>query len=120
MSRYLLLVILNTPLIIAGILSATVSYKMKRSGRRRFIFRVIVWLLILIGLILVQPIYNYLFSNNLTRTEPLSLFDVMQITGIIFAFLIANRAYTKADILERRIQDLHQELSIRLSDKDKD
>ena len=64
----------------------------------------------------MEPIYSYLFSNQLTTTEPLSLFDVMLITGLIFTFYIANQAYSRADTLERRIQDLHQELSIRLSD----
>lgn len=118
MSRYLLLIILNAPLIFTGILSTVVSYKLNRTSRRRFIFRIIFWLGIFALLVFSQAIYNYLFSNHLTRTEPLSLFDVIQITGIIFTFLIANQAYAKTDLLERRVQDLHQELSIRLS-KDK-
>jgi len=114
-SRYVILVILNTPLIIAGILKATVSYKLKQSSRRRFIVRVTLWLSILASLIFVEPLYSFLFSKNLTQTEPLSLFDVMQITGIILVLYIANQAFIKADFLERRVQDLHQELSIRLS-----
>jgi hypothetical protein len=75
------------------------------------------WLSILGGLIFAESIYGFLFSNNLTQTEPLSLFDVIQITGIIVTLFIANQAHTKADLLERRIQDLHQELSIRLADQ---
>ncbi len=115
MSRYLLLVILNTPLIIAGILSSVVSFKLNHTSRRRLIFRITFWLTILALLIFSAAIYNFLFSNNLTHTEPLSLFDVMQITGIIFTFLVANQAYAKVDLLEHRVQDLHQELSIQLS-----
>lgn len=115
MSRYLVLIILNTPLIIAGALNAIVSYKLNRSSKRRLIFRLTVWLVIFLGLVFMQSIYDFLFSHQLTQTEPLSLFDVMQITGIIFVFFIANQAYTRSDLLERRIQDLHQELSIRLS-----
>jgi hypothetical protein len=118
-SRYLILVILNTPLVIAGIINAVVSYKLKHTSRRRFMLRLTLWLAIFIGLLFVEPIYSFLFSNNLTHTEPLSLFDVMQITGIIFTLFIANKAYGKVDLLERRIQDLHQELSIQLS-KDRD
>lgn len=115
MSRYLILVILNLPLIAAGVLSATVSYKLHKSSRRRFVFRILTWVVILLSLLFAESIYNFLFSNNLTETEPLSLFDVIQITAIIFTFYIANQAYIRADLLERRVQDLHQELSIRLS-----
>ena len=115
MSRYFILVLLNLPLIIAGMISAVVAYKMKRTSRRRFILRMVLWTSILIGLVFAEPIYKFLFSNNLTATEPLSLFDVMQITGIIFTFFFASQAYGRVDLLERKVQDLHQELSIRLA-----
>lgn len=115
MSRYLLLILLNVPLVIAGIMSAVVSFKLGRSSKKRFLFRFLIWLFILVGLIFAEPVYSYLFSHNLTETEPLSLFDVMQITGILLTLFIANRAYIKSEHTERRIQDLHQELSIRLS-----
>lgn len=114
MSRYLILVILNAPLIMAGILSATVSYRLNKSSKKRFIFRILLWFGILIGLLLSEPIYNFLFSNQLTTTEPLSLFDVIQITGIIFTLFLANRAYTKAESLERMVHNLHRELTIKL------
>lgn len=120
MSRYLILVLLNTPLVVASIVSAVVSYKLGRSTLRRFVFRVVFWLAIFTGLVFTERVYSFLFSNNLTRTEPLSLFDVVQITGILFTLFLANRAYLKADLLERQVHDLHQELSIRLSrDKSK-
>lgn len=115
MNRYFILIILNTPLIFAAILNATVAYKLKRTNKRRFILRVAFWLSIFAGLVFAQPIYVFLFSNNLTQTEPLSLFDVIQITGIIFSLFIANQAYAKVDHLEQRLQSLHQELSITLS-----
>lgn len=117
MSRYLLLVILNLPFIIAGIINAIVAFKLNRIGRRRLVLRLTVWISILLSLVFAEPIYSYLFSNNLTQTEPLSLFDVIQITGIIGVLFIANLAYSKVNILERKVQDLHQELSIRLSNK---
>lgn len=85
--------------------------------RKRFIIGLAFWIILFAGLLSVKPIYSFLFSNNLTQTEPLSLFDVTQITGIIFTLLIANKAYGKADLLEKRVNDLHQELSIRLSKK---
>jgi hypothetical protein len=113
-------VLLNLPLLTAAMINTIVGYKLGHMGRRRFILGMFFWLLILASLILIKPIYEYLFSNNLTQTEPLSLFDVFQITGIIFTLFIANRAYGKVDVLERKVQDIHQELSIRLAeDKDK-
>ena len=116
MSRYAILIILNTPLVIAGIVNAVVAYKLNRTSRRRLILRTVLWTTIFICLLFTKSIYDFLFSNQLTHTEPLSLFDVIQITGIIFVFFIANQAYTRAELLERRVQDLHQELSIRLSE----
>ena len=119
MSRYTILILLNVPIIIAGVTNALVSYKLSRVSRRKFIFRLTLWLSILLAIVFTEDIYNYLFSNNLTQTEPLSLFDVIQITGIILVFFIANQAFNKADRLERRIQELHQELSIKISTKKK-
>jgi hypothetical protein len=118
-SRYLILLLLNGPFIIAGLVNALVNFKLSKISKRRFLFQAGLWTLVFVGLAATQPIYQFLFSNNLTQTEPLSLFDVIQITGIVIIFFIANRTRTKLDVLERRVQDLHQELSIRLSDKKK-
>jgi hypothetical protein len=115
-SRYLILVILNTPLIVAAMTNTLVGYKLGRMSKRRFFFGLAFWLIILAALVFAEPVYSFLFSNKLTQTEPLSLFDVMEITGIVFTLFIANKAYGKVDLLERRVQDLHQELSIRLSE----
>lgn len=116
MSRYLILFLLNLPFISAAILSAVTSYKLSRLSRRRLIIQVTLWMIVLVGLALAEPVYIWLFSNKLTDTEPLSLFDVVQITAIVVVFYIANRTRAKTQVLERRMQDLHQELSIRLSD----
>lgn len=115
MSRYLLLFLLNLPFILAAILSAVTQYKLGRSTKRRLVTQLILWSIVLAGLILAEPIYNWLFTNNLTQTEALSLFDVVQITAIVVIYYIANRSRLKIEHLERRVQDLHQELSIRLS-----
>lgn len=115
MSRYLLLIIFNAPFIFAAIVNAVVNYKLGRLSSQKLLWRIILWLAVLCGLILAEPLYNYLFTNDLTRTEPLSLFDVVQITAIVMVMYMASRTRTKLDSLERRVQDLHQELSIQLS-----
>ena len=119
MSRYLLLIIFNLPFIIAGLASSVVAYKLNKISKKKYIFRCLLWTAILVALIFADPLYKFLFSNNLTQTEPLSLFDVIQITGIIIVLFIANQAYYRVALLEKRVQDLHQELSIRLSDSNK-
>lgn len=119
MSRYLILLLLNTPFIIAGLANALVSFKLGKISRTRLIYQCTIWVTVFVGLAAVKPIYEFLFSNNLTQTEPLSLFDVVQITGVVAVVFIAHRTRAKLEGLERRVQDLHQELSIRLSKDDK-
>jgi hypothetical protein len=117
MSRYLLLFLLNLPFILAGLLSTITQYKLQRISRLRAIIQTLMWLTILVGLSLAHSLYEWLFAHNLTATEPLSLFDVVQITAIVFIFYIAHRTRSHVDTLEHRLQDLHQELSIKLSER---
>jgi len=117
MSRYLLLFLINLPFIFIAILGAVTQYKLRRSTRQKMIMRLSLWIVVAIGLALAQPIYTWLFSNNLTQSEPLSLFDVVQITSIVIVFYISNQTRTKVEVLEKKVQDLHQELSIKFSAK---
>ena len=117
MSRYLILVLANIPLVLIAIFNAIVSFKLKHISKKRLIAKIVFWICLLILLILTQPMYNFLYSEGLTKTEALSLFDVVLITGSVLMFFLINRLYVKVDILERKLQDLHQELSIRLTVK---
>lgn len=116
MSRYVLLVLLNIPLIFAALLSALVDFKLGKFTRKKYLSQTVIWIFILGALASVKFIYQFLFSNGLTQTEPLSLFDVVQITGIVVVLFMANRSRIKLETLERRVKDLHQELSISLSE----
>lgn len=115
MSRYFILVLLNAPLIISALFASFVDFRMKKISLRKYILRTAIWITILCGLISAKFIYDFLFTNHKTQTEPLSLFDVIQITGLIIVLFTANRSRIKIEILERKVNDLHQELSIRLS-----
>jgi len=117
MSRYILLFILNLPFVLAGILSIVTKYKIGRATSKKLIAQLLMWFSLLIGLLMAEPLYNWLFSNGLTNTDSLSLFDVIQITAIVVLFYITNRMRFRLENVERRLQDLHQELSIRLSYK---
>jgi len=118
-SRYLILFLLNLPFILAAILSQITQYKLGKSTRKRLYVQMLLWLLILVGLITAEPFYNWLFAQGFTQSDPLSLFDVVQITAIVVLFYIVNRARLKLEFIERRLNDLHQELSIKLSEKKK-
>jgi hypothetical protein len=115
MSRYLLLLLLNLPFILAAILSQVTQFKLGKSSKRRLQVQMLLWIFILVSLASAESIYNWLFANGLTATDSLSLFDVVQITAIVILFYVVNRSRAKLDVLERRVQDLHQEISIRLS-----
>lgn len=115
MSRYLLLFIFTLPFILAGLLTAITQYKLKYLSRNGFIAQLIFWLTVAIALSLSETIYQALFTRGLTATESLSLFDVVQITAIIVLLYATNRLRLKVDFLDRRLKDLHQELSITLS-----
>jgi len=116
-SRYFLLLLFTLPFIIAAIANLITQYKLSKITRGRFVSWIIIWTSVLIGLIFTESLYNWLFVNNLTVSESLSLFDVVQITAIVMLFYIANRLRQKAEVNERRLRDLHQEISIKLSEK---
>lgn len=120
MSRYLLLILLNLPFVLAGILGAITQYKLGKVSKRRTVVQLLAWTGILAGLIIAEPLYTWLYGNKLTNTEPLSLFDVIQITAIVLVLYIANRTRAQLEITERRMNDLHQELSIELSKRHND
>lgn len=118
MSRYTLLFLLNLPFIFAAVLSQVTQYKLGKSSKVRLRVQLVIWAFILAGLVFAESIYNWLFTKGLTQTDSLSLFDVIQITAIVMLYYIVNRFHQRIDTLEHRLNDLHQQLSIRLSKKD--
>ncbi len=119
MDKYTLLVILNAPFIIFGLLKAYVSYNSKIIKLGSFLLRILFWAFITFGLVFANNIYDYLIRNRLTDSGPLTIADVVQITGIIFCLSLILRLYSKLEATERQLVKLHQELSLRLSDKNK-
>jgi len=117
--RYIILVILNIPVIILALFNILTQYKMKKVTKKRFQHQVILWLVILVVLICSFPFYNYLAGKALLDSAELSLFDTVQTTAIIMLFYVANSQRQKIDRAEKTIRDLHQEVSIRLSVKEK-
>lgn len=118
MSRYLILILLNSPLILAGLIGALVDFKTRGLSRNRFILNVIFWLFVLGALVAAQPIYVALYTNHLTTTSSMNLFEVIEFTAIIYLLFVISRIQSRLATSERRLQNLHQELSIRLSEQE--
>lgn len=113
--RYLVLILLNTPIIILALLNIVTQYKMHRISRRRFYQQLLLWIVILTALIGSFPVYNFVVGRAVLDSIDLSAFDIVEITAIITLLYIVNDQRRKIEHTERRLRDLHQEISIRLS-----
>ncbi len=113
--RYVILVLLNLPIILVALVNIVTQYKLKKVSPNRFRHQIILWLLIMIILIGSFPLYNALTGRPMLDSSELSLFDIAQTTIIIFLIYSINNQRQRQDQNERRLRELHQELSIRLS-----
>lgn len=115
--RYLLLVLLNIPVIFMALINIVTQYKLKKVSKNRFKHQLIIWLLILIVLVGSFPLYNFLTNQPILGSSELSMFDIVQTTAIILLFYTVNTYRQRLDQQEKRLRDLHQELSIKLMSK---
>jgi hypothetical protein len=112
MDKYVILLLLNLPFVLFGLLKVVMLYHTKSLSRIGFLSRILFWLIILAGLVFAQEIYNYLNTNGLTDSTPLSLADVILTTGVILCLTLCFRLYAKNDAMEKRLSDLHEKLSV--------
>jgi hypothetical protein len=115
--RYLFLVLLNLPIIFLALLNTLTQYKLGKITVRRFRSQLIFWVIVLLALVLSFPLYNYSNDNSLFESSQLSLIDISESTVLIYLIYIINNQRRKIEQQERRLNDLHQELSILLSEK---
>ena len=113
--RYVILVLLNLPIILVALVNIVTQYKLKKVSPNRFRHQIILWLLIMIILIGSFPLYNALTGRPMLDSSELSLFDIAQTTIIIFLIYSINNQRQRLEQGERRMRELHQELSIKLS-----
>ena len=116
--RYLILLLLNVPIISLALLNLFTRYKLRRITVRRFRIQMTLWAILLFVLIFAFPLYNLYLGKPLLDSEELSLFDIIQTTAIIFLIFMINNMRQKNEWNEKRIRDLHQEISIKLSSKE--
>lgn len=112
MDKYVLLFALNVLFVFFGLLKAIMLYRTKSVDRVTFALRVLFWISILLILIFAHPIYDYAYSHNWTDSSPLSLPDVVLATGFLLSLSLCVKLYAKVDVMDKRISDLHQEISI--------
>ena len=115
--RYFLLVLLNLPIILVAFTNIITQYKTGKISSSRFRHQAILWSAVLFILICSFPIYNYLNGNPITSSGDLSLLDILVVTTVIYLIYIVNNQRRKIEQNEKTLRDLHQELSIKLSDK---
>lgn len=115
MNKYNILIALNMPFVIFGLFKAYSLYKTGSLSRPGYSLRLTFWAIVAIGIIFVQPIFNFLENRDLTDSVPPSLLDVVEITGIVLCMTICSRLYGKLEVAEKRLSDLHEKLSIELS-----
>jgi len=113
--RYVLLVLLNLPLILLALINIITQYKMRKVSKSRFRQQIALWLVILIVLVGSFPLYNHLTGSPVFDSSELSLFDIAETTALIFLFYTINHQRQRIERTERTVRDLHQELSIRLA-----
>lgn len=113
--RYIILVLLNLPVIFIALINIITQYKMKKMSQARFRHQIVLWLIILIVLVCSFPIYNLTRGYEIFDSSELSLFDIVQTTGIVYLVYILNNQRRKIEQNEKILRDLHQELSIKLS-----
>ncbi len=115
--RYVLLLLLNSPIIAVALLNTTTKYKLGQVDRTKFVKQLVSWLGLLLLLLVALPIYNYSHNDSLFQSPKLTILDIAQITAIVYLVFIVNTLRLKVEKTEQRLRDLHQELSIRLSKK---
>lgn len=111
-SKYAILVYINLPLIISGIIGAITTYKTRRVTRRHALWRVAFWIAIGVVLSLVGPAYDWLVQHKLTDSPPLSIFDIILLTLILFSFVMLKRSNERVAHLNKRLSRLHENLVI--------
>ena len=115
--RYIILVLLNLPIILLALVNIVTQYKLKKVDKNRFYQQFVVWFILMVLLVGSYPVYNLINGRPPFGSAELSVFDIMQTTGVIYLFYMVNRQRQRIDQNEKRLRDLHQELSIKLSEK---
>ncbi len=84
MDKYALLVVLNLPFVVFGYIKTAMMLHTGAIRRFGFVIRALFWTVILAGLLFARQLYDFLAREGLSDTSPLSIADVVLVTGFIF------------------------------------
>lgn len=113
--RYIILVLLNLPIITMALINIVTQYKIGRLTKSRLNKQLFSWCALLIVLVGSFPLYNYLSNRPPLDAHELSVFDMIQTTAIILLIYIVNYLRQKIERSENMIRSMHQSLAIKLS-----
>lgn len=115
MDKYTILILLNAPFVLFGVIKAIGAFRKGNLSPASLLVRLGFWLCVAMGLVFAEEIYYFLVVRGLTDSTPLSIADVILVTGISFCLFLIIRLYSKIEAQERRLADLHEKISIKLS-----
>jgi len=111
-SRFALLVLINLPIVLVGIIGAITSYKTSKTSKEHCYIEVVVWLIVGTGLVFVEPVYNVLLKNHLTNSAPMSIFDIVLLTLVLLCAIFIKSANEKISALNKKLSRIHEHIVI--------
>lgn len=119
LTKYNILIILCLPILLLFLVRIYDNFKRSKISTRGLVILLIFWSILTLGILFNQQIFNYLDQSNLIQSTPLSLYDVLQITAIIFLIYLVFRQAYKIEDLQNKLSKLNEEIALRNSNKKK-
>jgi len=111
-TKYNLLIILSSPILMLFILRIYDNYKRKRISLRASILLGLFWMILLTGVLFNKLIFEIILRSKLSDSTPLSLYDMIQIVAIIFLIYVAFRQSFKIEDLREKITKINEEIAL--------
>ncbi len=113
LTKYNILIILCLPILLLFIIRIYDNYKRSKISTRGLVILLIFWAILTLGILFNQQIFNYLDQSKLIQSTPLSLYDVLQITAIIFLIYLVFRQTFRIEDLQNKLSKLNQEIALK-------
>jgi hypothetical protein len=113
LTKYNILIILCLPILLLFLIRIYDNYKRGKISTRGLFILLLFWLILTLGILFNQQIFDYLENSNLISSTPLSLYDVIQITSIIFLIYLVFRLTFRNEELQNKLSKLNQEIALK-------
>lgn len=117
MDRYTILLLVNLPFIIFGVVRAIDMFKSSVTNFGGLIARLLFWSAITISLVFAKNIYTDFYDRGWVNGSVISVTTILLTTGIIFNLFLAIRLYSKIDTVEKYQAELLTKVSIITSEQ---